>query len=101
MRVLDALEIDLEAVADFHLDRILAWVENSLIGTRPSVLRPTSMIDGFVIFDGDHGAFDDGTFDLVFLLEALFEHRSKVFARGRGLLARLRSRPKVMAQVFP
>ena len=43
-RVLDALEVDLDGVADLELACRLPLTPNSFSGTRPSVFRPTSMM---------------------------------------------------------
>ena len=59
-RVLDALEIDLDLVADGEL-AARPGTPNSFRGTRPSVLRPTSITaTSFSI--ADDGALDDAAF---------------------------------------
>ena len=81
-RVLDALQIDLDLVADLELGLPAGPGEfahrDAAFGLRADV------DDGHVLLDADDVAFDDGAFLQIALAEGLFEHRGKIFARGRG-----------------
>ena len=81
-RVLDALQIDLDLVADLDLAAAAGAGEfahrNAAFGLRADV------DERHVLLDADDDAFDDGAFLRTALAERLIEHCGEIFARGRG-----------------
>ena len=81
-RVLDALEIDLDLVADLELAAAAGAGKfadrNAAFGLRADVDQR------HVLLDADDRAFDDGAFLQIALAERLIEHCGEIFARGRG-----------------
>ena len=81
-RVLDALEIDLDLVADLELAAAAGAGKfadrNAAFGLRADVDQR------HVLLDPDDNAFDDGAFLQTTLAERLIEHCGEIFARGRG-----------------
>jgi hypothetical protein len=82
-RVLDALEIDLDFLADGG-GRIAAVAGEFLEGDAAFGLQ-TDVDDGDVLLDGDDAPLDDGTFEGLVIAIALFEQGGKIFARGRAI----------------
>ena len=81
-RILDALEINLDLVADLDL---AAAAGAGKFADRDATLGLRADVDQrHVLFDTDDLAFDDGAFLQIALAECLIEHRGKIFARGRG-----------------
>ena len=81
-RILDALQIDLDLVADLMLAG-MPGIENSL--RADAALGLQADIDhGVVVLDGDDRALDDGAFLRRLGEEAVFEHGREIFAGGRG-----------------
>src|SRR3954453_7405855 len=81
-RVLDALEIDLDLVADLDL---AAPAGAGKFADRDAPFGLGADVDQrHVLFDTDDRAFDDGAFLQIALAECLIEHRGKIFARGRS-----------------
>ena len=81
-RVLDALEIDLDLVAD--LDLAAAAGAGELADRDAAFGLGADVDDGHVLLDRDDRALDDGAFLQIALAERLIEHCGKIFARGRG-----------------
>ena len=81
-RVLDALQIDLDLVAD--LDFVAAAGAGEFAERDAAFGLQADVDDGEVLLDADDGALDDGAFLQIALAEGLIEHRGKIFARGRG-----------------
>ena len=81
-RVLDALQIDFDGVADLDFAGAAGGRElaerDAPLGLRADV------DDGHVLFDADDGPFDDGTFLQIAAAERFIEHSGEVFARRRG-----------------
>ena len=81
-RVLDALEIDLDLVAD--LDLAVAAGAGEFLERDAAFGLRADVDDGDVLLDADDRALDDGAFLQIALAERLFEHCGEIFARGRG-----------------
>ena len=81
-RILDALEINLDLVADLDL---AAAAGTGKFADRDAAFGLRADVDQrHVLFDTDDLAFDDGAFLQIALAECLIEHCGKIFARGRG-----------------
>ena len=81
-RVLDALEIDLDGVADLDLGLAAGARE---LAQRDAAFRLRAHVDDRkVLLDADDLALDDGAFRRAALGERLLEHCSEIFARRRG-----------------
>jgi hypothetical protein len=81
-RVLDALQVDLDGVADLDF-ALPAWAGEFTERHAPLGLRP-DVDDGEVLLDPDNDPLDDLPFLRAAAGERLFEHRGKIFARRRG-----------------
>src|SRR6185437_4295341 len=81
-RVLDALEIDLDLVAELHADRHAGHRE--FLEAHASLGLQTDVDDGEIVLDPDDGAGDDGALLGRLGQEAGFEHGREVVAAGRG-----------------
>src|SRR6185295_16654388 len=81
-RVLDALQINLDLVAD--LDLATASGSGKFAQRDATFGLGADIDDGEVLLDRDDLTLDDGPFLQAALGERLFEHRGKIFARGRG-----------------
>src|SRR6185295_3850236 len=81
-RVLDALEIDLDLVAD--LDLAAAAGAGELAQRDATFGLGADVDDGEILLDPDDLALDDRSFLQIALAECLIEHCGKIFARGRG-----------------
>ena len=79
-RVLDALEIDFDLVADFQIGLTAGGCEFAQ-GHAAFRLQP-DVDDGEVLFDADDGALDDRTFLQVSGPKGFIEHLGEVFTRG-------------------
>ncbi len=80
-RILDALEIDLDFVAD--LEGGLASGAGEFAQRNAAFGLGADVDDGHVFFDADDLAFDDGAFrGRAALGKGLFEHLGEVFTRG-------------------
>ena len=80
-RIFDALQIDLDLVAD--LERLLAARPHEFLeGDPPFGLQP-DVDDGDILLEGDDGALDDGAFEGFVLAVALGEQCGKILARRR------------------
>jgi hypothetical protein len=80
-RVLDALEIDLDLVAD--LDRRLATARpGEFLEGDPALGLRADVDDGDVLLDRDDPSLDDRAFLDFGLLEGFREHRGEIFARA-------------------
>src|SRR4051812_43944459 len=81
-RILDALQIDFDGVADLDLvstARALEFTERDApLGLQADV------DDREVLLDADDGPLDDGPFRQIAAAEGLFEQGGEVFARWRG-----------------
>src|SRR5689334_237692 len=81
-RILDALQIDFDGVADLDFvapARALEFLERDA----PLSLQ-ADVDDGHVFLNADDGPLDDGPFRQIAAAEGLFEHSGEVFARRRG-----------------
>ena len=83
-RVLDALQIDLDLVADTRRG-IAAVIGEFLEGDAPFGLQ-ADVDDGHVLFDRDHPALDDRAFEGLVIAIGFVEQSGKVLARRRGRL---------------
>ena len=81
-RVLDALQIDLDVVAD--LDLVLPAGTGEFPQRHAPFGLGADVDDGEVLFDADDLALDDGAFLRAPLREGLFEHLGEIFARRCG-----------------
>src|SRR6267154_2158395 len=81
-RILDPLEIDLDLVADLEL--AVAARSGEFADRDPALGLQADVDDGHVLFDGDDGPLDDGSFVQIALGKRLLEHRGEIFARRRG-----------------
>ena len=80
-RVLDALKVDLDGVAD--LDVGLAAGGGEFAQCDAPFGFGADVDDGHILFDADDLALDDGAFQQRAAMgKGLFEHRGKVFTRG-------------------
>src|SRR5262249_25145164 len=80
-RVLDALQINLDLVADLDLVAPAGALE---FAQRDAAFDLRADVDdGKILLDPDHRSLDDGTFLQAALGERLFEQLRKIFARGR------------------
>src|SRR6185436_16031026 len=94
-RVLDALEIDLDLVADLDLAAAAGAGE---LADRDATLGLRADIDQrHVLLDTDDLALDDGAFLQIALAECLIEHRGEIFARRRGSSSGSHSNSNVFA----
>ncbi len=80
--VFDALEINLDDIAD--LDLVVAAGPGEFLQRNAALGLQAHVDDGEVLFDPDHRPFDDGAFLQVTVAERFFEQRGKIFARRRG-----------------
>src|SRR3954471_16219507 len=81
-RILDALQINLDFVADLDLAATAGACE---LAQRNAPFGLGADVDhGEILLDPDDDALDDGPFHQAALGEGLFEHCGKIFARGRG-----------------
>ena len=80
-RVLDALEIDLDLVADARR-RVAAVIGEFLEGDAPFGLE-ADVDDGHVLFDRDDLALDDRPFERLVLAVGLVQQSSEILARRR------------------
>src|SRR5271165_4202139 len=80
-RVLDALEIDLDLIADAR-GRIAAVVGEFLEGDAPFRLQ-ADVDDGHVLFDRDDAALDHRALESLVGAVGLVQKRGKILARGR------------------
>ena len=78
-RVLDALEIDLDLVAD--LDLGLPARAGEFLQRDAAFGLQADVDDGEVLFDGDDRALDDGAFLQIAAGEGFFEQGGEIFAR--------------------
>ena len=81
-RVLDALEIDLDGVADLEVR--LPARSGEFAQRHAAFGLGADVDDGDVLLDADDGPLDDGAFLQTALGEGLFEHLGEIFARRRG-----------------
>ena len=84
-RVLDALEIDLDLVADAG-GGIAAVIGEFLEGDAALRLQ-ADVDDGHVLFDGDDPALDDRALEGLVVAVGLVEKRGEILARRRGGLS--------------
>ena len=82
-RILDALQIDLDLFADLR-GGIAAIAGEFLEGDAAFGLQ-TDVDDGDVLFNRDHAALDDGTFESLVIAIAFVEQGGKIFARRCAL----------------
>ena len=82
-RVLDALQVDLDLVADLQVG--LA-ADGELTQRHAAFGLEADVDDGEVLLDADDPAFDDTAFVQVFLGEAFGEQRGELVARGVEVL---------------
>ena len=82
-RVLDALQIDFDLVADLEIG--LASGPGEFAQRHAAFGLQTDVDDGHVFFDADDLALDDGTFLQVSAAECFVEQLGEVFTRGRML----------------
>src|SRR5438445_690112 len=78
----DPLETNLDGIANLELV-LPPWAgkfpqRHATIGLEPDI------DDGEVLLDAVDGSLDDGTFLQIAVVEGLFEHLGKIFARRRG-----------------
>ena len=81
-RVLDALQVDFDGVAD--LDFVGAARGRELAERDAAFGLRADVDDGEVLLDADNGPFDDGPFLQSAAAERFVEHGGEVFARWRG-----------------
>ena len=81
-RVLDALEIDLDGVADLDLGR--AAGPGEFAQRHAAFGLQADIDDGDVLLDADDRPFDDGSFLQMTVAEQFIDHAGEVFARRRG-----------------
>src|SRR6185312_8273215 len=81
-RILDALQVDLDDVAD--LDLGLAARRGELAQRDTAFGLGADVDDGEVLLDADDRALHDSPFLRAALGEGLFEHRGEIFARRAG-----------------
>jgi len=79
-RVLDALQIDLDVIADLGDHR--AFADAELAGRDTTFGLQTDVDDYDVLLDADHAAVDDLAFAEIAAAEALVEKRGEIVARG-------------------
>ena len=82
--VLEALDIDVDPVADPDLGRLAVGAE--LLERHPAFGLQPDVDHHLVIVDIDHGTLDDGTFESAVRAELLIQHRGEVVAREPGIL---------------
>ena len=80
-RVLDALEIDFDLVAD--LESLVAAGAGEFLEGDAAFGLQTDVDDRHVLFDGDDDALDDRALEGVSLAEARIEHGGEILTRGR------------------
>src|ERR1700733_8891386 len=81
-RILDALEIDLNRVADLNL--VIAAGPGEFAQRHAAFGLQANIDDGHFAFDADDGALDDGAFLQMTVAEGFIDQLGKVFARRRG-----------------
>src|SRR5262249_58721439 len=81
-RVLDPLEIDFDGVAD--LEFVLPAGTGKFPQRHAAFGLEPDVDDGEVLLDADDGSLYDGAFLQIAMVEGLFEHLGKIFARRRG-----------------
>ena len=81
-RVLDALEIDFDLVAD--LEFVRAAGTGKFAECDAAFHFQTDVDDRHILFDGDDRAFNNGTFVLSAAAERLIEHGREIFAGWGG-----------------
>jgi hypothetical protein len=81
-RIFDALQIDLDGIAD--LDLAGAAGTRELAQGHPALGLEADIDDGHVLLDPDNRPFDDGSFLQVTVAERFVDHAGEVFARRRG-----------------
>ena len=79
-RVLDALQVDLDGVADLETARLA--VEAEFLHRDAAFHFEADVDDCHVLFNADNLALDDGAFEQVVLGKAFGQQRGKIFARG-------------------
>ena len=84
-RVLDALEIDLDLVAD--AGRGIAAVIGEFLEGDAAFRLQADVDDGHVLFDGDDPALDDRALEGLVVAVGLVEKRGEILARRRGGLS--------------
>jgi hypothetical protein len=77
--VLDAVEIDLDLIADSQRD--LAAMAHEFLEGHAAFGLEADVDDGHVLLDGDDAALDDRTFLHIDLGEGLLQHRREILAR--------------------
>ena len=82
-RVLDALQIDFDLVAD--LEFVLPARPGEFAQRHAAFGLQTDVDDGHILFDADDLALDDGPFLQVSAAECFIEQLGEVFTRGRCL----------------
>src|SRR5262249_4280294 len=80
-RILDPLEIDLDDVADLEI--ALAARSGEFPQRDPALGLQPDIDDREVFLDADDGAFDDGAFLQISVIERFFEQLGEILARGR------------------
>ena len=83
-RVLDALDIDLDLVAD--VDRLIAAGAGELLQGDAALCLGADVDDRDVLLDRDHGSLDDGALLDLGVAEGLLEQRREILAARRVLL---------------
>ena len=80
-RILDALEVDLDLVADSR--RGIAAVVGEFLEGDAALRLQADVDDGHVLFDGDDPALDDRALEGLVVPVSLVEKRGEILARGR------------------
>ena len=83
-RVLDALQVDLDLVADLQLGRLA--VDGELAQGDAAFGLEADVDDGEILLDADDATFDDAAFEQILLGEAFGEQRGELVARGAEVL---------------
>ncbi|GJD70977.1 hypothetical protein MMMDOFMJ_3931 [Methylobacterium gnaphalii] len=82
-RVLDAVDIDLDNVADLQLAFAAGALE--FLEGDATLRLGADIDDGDILLDADDGALDDRAFGDLVLEEALFEQRGEIVTARRGI----------------
>ena len=81
-RVLDALQVDLDLVADAR--QLVPAVVRKFLERDAAFGLETEVDHRDILFDGDDEAFDDRAFESFILAVALVEQSGEIIARGRA-----------------
>ena len=97
-RILDALEINLDLVADLDLAAPAGAGE---LADRDTTFGLRADVDQrHVLFDADNLAFDDSAFEQIALAECLIEHRGEIFPRVAVAAAEAMESPECGTPLF-